>query len=138
MAGTNGCAEPWVTTLVPSDETAGRLAVVRLHETKGQELPRHLHANEDEFLYVLDGVLTLRLGDEMHRLGTGACAFLPRGIEHGYALETAAARLLMLLLPAGLERFFDEVNAMPADAGLERLIIVAARYGLAMTDPEAT
>ncbi len=112
------------------------MAIVEVHERQGNQLPRHLHANEDELIYVLDGVLQVCVGDEKWRVAKGNCMFLPRGIEHGYALETAKARLLIVLVPAGLEGSFGEASTLPTAASRERLITVAARYGIAMTAQE--
>lgn len=125
-----------VVTLIQGKETGGKLAVVEVHERRGNELPRHLHANEDELLYVLEEVLQVCVGKKERRVATGTCLFLPRGIEHGYALETAEARLLVVLVPAGLERFFREVVMWSKPVDLQWLITVAARYGIAMIAQE--
>ena len=138
MAETNDRAARRVMTLVRGEATGGRLAVVELHEVQGHEPPRHLHANEDEIVYVLAGALTVCVGEDVHRATAGACLFLPRGTEHGYAVESGSARLLVVLLPAGFERFFEEADAAPSEAGVERLIAVAARYGVAITGPAPT
>ncbi|MDP9358489.1 MAG: cupin domain-containing protein [Chloroflexota bacterium] len=125
-------------TLVRGDATGGRLAVVELHEVQGQGPPRHLHANEDEIIYVLEGTLTVCVGEDILQATTGTCLFFPRDTEHGYAVESAAARLLVVLTPAGLEGFFGELDAEPSSEGVERLIAVAARYGIAITGPAPT
>ncbi len=124
--------------LLRGDATNGRLAVVELHEVRGHEPPRHLHANEDEIVYVLEGVLTVWVGADAHRATVGSCLFLPRGTEHGYAVESAGARLLVVLAPAGLEGFFAEAGVSRTGTGVERLIGVAARYGVAITGPPPT
>ena len=126
------------TTLLRGDSTSGRLAVVELREARGQEPPRHLHAHEDEIVYVLEGMLTVYVGETAHWASVGSCLFLPRGTEHGYAVESAEARLLVVLVPAGFERFFGEADAAPSEAGIERLIATAARYGVAITGPPPT
>lgn len=124
-----------VTMLVRGDETGGQLAAVELHQAPGQEPPSHIHTNEDEIVYVLEGHLTFWIGDDEHRVVAGACVFLPRGIEHGYAVESEAARLLVVVAPAGSEGCFGEVEATSSPAGIERLIAVAARYGITLTGP---
>ena len=125
-------------TLVRGDQTSGRLAVVELAEVAGHEPPRHLHTNEDEIIYVLEGALTLFVGEDVHKATVGSCSVLTRGTEHSYALESATARLLVVLVPAGLEDFFIEANALQTETGVERLIAVAARYGSAITGPAPT
>src|SRR5262245_26299261 len=44
----------------------------------------HYHRARDEFFYVLEGQMVLRLGDESHLVGTGVFAFVPRGTVHGF------------------------------------------------------
>ena len=123
------------TTLVAGAETGGRLTVVELREVAGREPPRHVHEHEDEVVYVLAGALTFFVGDGEHRAAAGACLVLPRGTEHAYAVESGEARLLVVLTPAGLEGYFAEIDVGDAEASVERVISVAARYGVAITGP---
>ena len=124
-----------LTTLVTGNETGGRLAIIELREVAGREPPRHVHDHEDEIVYVLAGELTFFVGQDEHRAGAGACLVLPKGIEHAYAVESGEARLLVVLAPSGLEGYFAEVEARDAEASVERLISIAARYGVAITGP---
>lgn len=47
---------------------------------------RHWHANEDEFIYVLDGELTLINDQGEHRLTAGMCAGFKAGVANGHRL----------------------------------------------------
>jgi len=77
------------------------LAVFELTTRAGQEPPEHTHATEDEIFYVLEGQVTFRCGGERFDLTDGGCAFLPRGIPHGYEITSAGdARLLVMTAPA--------------------------------------
>ena len=87
---------------------------------------------------MLEGVLTVCVGEDVHRASAGTCLFLPRGTDHGYAVESADARLLVVLAPAGLEGFVGEAEASLGGDGVERLIAMAARYGIAITGPAPT
>ncbi len=126
-----------VSVLIAGEETGGRFALLETVEARGEEPPRHLHHWEDEALYVLDGELAVCLGEEWHRVPAGAAILLPRGMEHGFAVVGAAARLLSVLAPAGFERFYAELAVPdPADRShVERVITVAARYGVEITGP---
>jgi quercetin dioxygenase-like cupin family protein len=78
-----------------------RLAVFELTTRAGEEPPRHTHATEDEIFYVLQGQVAFFCGGERFEVADGGCAFLPRGIEHGYEITNAdEARLLVLTAPA--------------------------------------
>jgi uncharacterized cupin superfamily protein len=95
------------------------------------------HRNEDEIVYVLDGELTYYLGEQEHRARVGSCLFLPRGGEHGFVVETQEAHLLTLVLPARLDGYYLELDEAGREGGvtLERLVTVAARYGVEITGP---
>ena len=125
---------PPVRTLVAGSATGNRLALLEIHESAGCGTARHVHEYEDEVVYVLEGELTFHLGKEVHRVGPGACLVLPRGIEHSYLVESGRARLLLAVTPAGLEGFLEDV-ARTDRVDVERLITVAARYGITITGP---
>ena len=71
---------------------AGGWHVFELTTRAGQEPPEHTHATEDEIFYVLQGQLAFRCGGERFELTDGGCAFLPRGIPHGYQILSAERR----------------------------------------------
>jgi quercetin dioxygenase-like cupin family protein len=123
--------------LLTGKDSGGRLLLVRSLERRGCEPPRHRHRNEDEIVYVLDGELTYYLGEREHRARMGSCLFLPRGGEHGFVVETQEAHVLTLVLPAGLEGYYLELNeaGREDDVTVERLVTVAARYGVEITGP---
>jgi uncharacterized RmlC-like cupin family protein len=54
---------------------------------------------------VLDGELTIQIGDELHLAKQGELAIAPRGVPHTLANQTEApARFLIICTPAGFER----------------------------------
>lgn len=78
-----------------------RLAVAEFTTRAGEEPPDHTHATEDEFFYVLDGTVAFRCGDSRFEVSGGGCVFLPRGIEHGYQINSDGdVRLLVVTAPA--------------------------------------
>ena len=49
---------------VAADQTAGRLSQVHMVERRGAAPPVHMHHDADETLYVIDGEVSVFLGDE--------------------------------------------------------------------------
>ncbi len=97
------------TVLLRGDDTDGHLAVVEI--TGGGRPPLHRHDFEETF-YVLEGELTFQLGEERSTRRAGELAFAPRGIPHTYAnLSGAPARGLIVITPAGFERYFARMAA---------------------------
>jgi uncharacterized cupin superfamily protein len=78
----------------------------------------HYHHGRDEFFYLLEGELVLRIGDEHHTAGPGTFVFIPRETIHGFHNASAErARLLVMHHPSGFERFFDEMQQLAARQG---------------------
>jgi quercetin dioxygenase-like cupin family protein len=109
--------------------------------------PRHVHEGEEEGFYVAAGEVSFQIGDELVKGGAGTFAFVPRGVPHGFRLESADARLLLLLTPgdAGHESLFEEMgeragsHVVPpppsAPPEPERLGEIAARHGTVIVGP---
>lgn len=95
--------------LLRGEETDGHLALVEL-SGRGQP-PLHRH-DFDETFYILEGEITFHLGEERLTRRAGELAFAPRGVPHTYAnLSGAPARVLMVITPAGFERYFARIAA---------------------------
>ena len=106
--------------------------------------PYHMHRNEDESFYVVEGEMTFYVEDERSKGGAGAFVFGPRGILHGFEVNgTEPARILLQNYPAGFEGFPVEVGepakelalppAEPPD--MERLMAIAAKYDIEILGP---
>jgi quercetin dioxygenase-like cupin family protein len=79
---------------------------------------RHLHYDQDEWFYVLEGEFLIEVDQERMRLHPGDSLIAPRGVPHVWAyIGEMRGRILITFLPAGkMEAFFREVtkaNAMP-------------------------
>ena len=81
------------------------------------DTPLHVHENDDELFYVLEGEHIFQVGEEEFRAGPGGIVFAPRGVPHAQRrVVPTEGRLLVLTSPAGLEGFFRELAAAQ-DAG---------------------
>ncbi len=78
------------------------------------ETPCHVHHAEDEAFYVLDGRFTFHVGREVLPAPTGAFAFLPKDVPHGFVCHEETGRLLCLHAPAGAEEEFREMGGPAA------------------------
>jgi mannose-6-phosphate isomerase-like protein (cupin superfamily) len=98
----------------------------------------HLHRNNEETFYVLEGELTVRVGERSITAPVGSFVVIPRGVVHQPSNPAAEpARVLLIFSPSGMEHFFEEaaeqripLQAVPADPDvLERRDAFAAKYG---------
>lgn len=110
----------------------------------GSPGPRpHRHVRHDEVFYVIEGVLTVRMGAACVTAPAGSFVVIPRGVVHQPSNPTdAPVRVLLLFSPGGMDRFFLEaaeqrmpLQAVPTDAGVQaRLTAFTARYGYEFAD----
>jgi mannose-6-phosphate isomerase-like protein (cupin superfamily) len=101
-------------------QTHGDLVQVLIRDSKGAATPLHVHHDTDETFYVIDGSLTIVIGDERIDAAAGDFVLAPRGVPHAFLVTSETIEMLVTCGPAGLEGgidgFFREV-ADPVDGG---------------------
>ena len=74
------------------------------------DTPLHVHTNEDELFYALEGDHLIQVGDEEHLIGPGESAFGPRGVPHAQRRAVPGeGRMLIVITPGGFEGFFRDL-----------------------------
>jgi mannose-6-phosphate isomerase-like protein (cupin superfamily) len=110
--------------LLCAEDSDGSLGAVEMRMGAGEAgPPLHRHRLHAESFYVLEGEMTLRIGDARIADGPGLWATAPAGVPHTLANFSAApARVLCLFSPGGFERRFRRMLASdPERAGLAEL-----------------
>jgi quercetin dioxygenase-like cupin family protein len=87
-------------------ETGGAFLLFEDFMTRGKTTPLHLHANEDETLYVLDGEILVHIDGTDHAVGPHGVAVAPRGVPHAFLVTSPTARVLTLQTPGTAEAFY--------------------------------
>ena len=71
----------------------------------GRVLDAHVHADEDDAFYILEGELTFVFGDELVSAPPGTFVLVPPGVEHGFSNpHERPVRMLNIHAPAGFDR----------------------------------
>jgi mannose-6-phosphate isomerase-like protein (cupin superfamily) len=71
----------------------------------GRELEAHVHDQEDDAFYILEGELTFTFGGEEASAPPGTFVLVPPGVEHGFRNDgDASVRMLNIHAPAGFDR----------------------------------
>ena len=122
-----------------SANTGGGLGLIEKVVPPGFGSPYHVHHNENECFYVLEGQIRFFSGGESWVLGAGGFAFLPREIPHGFRTEgDVASRSLLLATPGGFEEFVSELSTVEPPSGppdMAVLMETAARYKVDILGP---
>jgi mannose-6-phosphate isomerase-like protein (cupin superfamily) len=126
-----------VATKEADEETRGAYAFQEMTVAPGFPwVPSHIHHNEDEAIYVLEGECTVRVGDRIHKLVPGAFVLMPRGIVHTFSNPgTVPARVIVISSPGTVIRYFEEAaalsNASPTgQPDMELLAALASKYDI--------
>jgi quercetin dioxygenase-like cupin family protein len=90
--------------LATGEQTGGAFALVDEQAKRGDSVPLHLHRDDMESFYVLEGELTLFIGEDAPRVRAdrataGSFAHIPGGTVHGFRVESETARYLIFTTP---------------------------------------
>jgi len=101
--------------LVTSDSTDGQIAVFRYTAPGGFAPPRHIHTREDEIFHVLEGEVAFEVDGRRQLAGPGTTVWMPRGVPHGFRIESPVARIIGIITPGEYEHLFRDLG-VPAPA----------------------
>jgi mannose-6-phosphate isomerase-like protein (cupin superfamily) len=144
-----------ISTKVSGEQTAGRLLQVRSTDSRGAAPPLHIHHDADESWYVIDGRLTVIVGDERIEAGPGDFVFGPMGVPHAFLVTSELAETLITFSPAGtkgpsgygVDGFFREAAVPvvpgqappePTEPDPEELARLMMQYGIETVGPPPT
>jgi len=85
--------------------------------------PLHVHHEDDEAWYVLDGALCVRVGDEVAEVPAGGAVLVPRGTPHTYwNPRSRPTRYLLVMTP----RIRALIEALHTGSGADVTEVFAA------------
>ena len=133
--------------LATGEDTNGKYALWEALVPPGGGPPPHVHSREEEGFYVLEGEITLTIGEKRLVASAGMFANMPVGTPHSFKNESSRpAKMLIFVAPAGLERMFFEFGVAlpegsttalpPTKNEIEKLLAIAPRYGIEISVPE--
>ncbi|MFG2328336.1 quercetin 2,3-dioxygenase [Streptomyces sp. NPDC048604] len=131
------------TVKVGAADTGGAMTVMEMTLRAGMGPPPHTH-DCNETIYILEGRMRFRLGDEVVEAGPGSFVHIPAGVwEQPEPLETT--KILSVYQPGGFEEFFAEAgepaasNTLPpmpdGPPNVARIAEIGARYGMQVRAP---
>jgi mannose-6-phosphate isomerase-like protein (cupin superfamily) len=140
---------------ISGEQTGGRLAQILTRDPRGTAPPLHLHHEMDETFYVIDGNVSMFVGDQRIEAGPGDFVFIPMRAPHAFLVTSEWAESLVTCSPAGIEGpagfgiagFFRDVAIPvtpaepppePRTADPAELARRMALYGIEMLGPPPT
>lgn len=128
-----------ITAKLTSQETDGDNYVFEVVSPPGAGIPPHVHQQEDEVIYIADGVYEIFLNGEIYQAQPGDWLHFPRFIPHGFQnVGIKPGRTLWVVTPGGnFEEFFAELGALPADQppDMAKVVEIFGRYDIEILPP---
>lgn len=128
--------------LVSGEQTGHQFCLFENSSGGQTTTPIHVHAGDDETVYVIEGQLTAIVDGETRTLAPGESLFLKRGIPHQLMNPgNQPARYILIGTPSVFERFLAEAGrelrkgeaaGPPTAADIERLSTAAPRFGITL------
>src|SRR3954454_3405862 len=133
------------TVRIGRDDTDGQYGMLEIAVPEGLGSPWHVHPEEDEWFYVLEGAMNFWVGETHHILRAGSFAFGPKNVPHTFYAEPGGAKALVGFAPMQFEGFLREVGEPAPERVLSprpegppdvaRLIPIAKRNGFEILRP---
>jgi quercetin dioxygenase-like cupin family protein len=96
--------------------------------------PLHTHAAQEDSFYVVEGVLTVQLGDDVVELGAGDFATAPPGVPHSVTnahADQRACRVAFLMTPGiGFDEYIGQIDQVAGSGDADALEQLHAQYGV--------
>ncbi len=116
------------------EETGGAYSILEAEQPAGgTPAPLHVHADDDELIYVLEGTMTIEAGRESVQAAAGSLVFFPRGVSQRFWNDgPGPARYLAIYSPPGAENYVVGVDRLDRQSAEfpERLAALRESFGL--------
>jgi len=101
--------------------------------------PLHVHAVQEDTFFVIEGVLTAQLDDDVVELGPGDFATAPPGVAHSLTNarpDQPACRLANLMTPGiGFDRYIGQIEEVATSGDPEAMARLNAEFGVEVVGP---
>jgi quercetin dioxygenase-like cupin family protein len=133
-----------ITIKASAEQTGGRFSLVEFLSPEGIATPLHVHRDDDETFYIIEGELTFYLEDgQPIPASAGSLVHVTGEAVHAYQVDSETARYLIITTPQH-ERFFRAAFGDPAPSrtlppegplDMERIGAAAGEYGVEILGP---
>ncbi len=135
-----------VTVHLAMAENAGGISITEHLLPTGFGPPYHVHRDEDETFYVLDGEIRCKQADRVLNAKAGEVVHLARGIPHGFKVVSPDGARLLIVSTGGFEAMLRAASMVAASVSLpepreptpemqSRLAQICAENGIELLGP---
>jgi quercetin dioxygenase-like cupin family protein len=94
-----------VTLKAAGEQTSGRFALTEFVNPAGFASPLHVHHDEHEAFYILEGTAQVHCGDEAFSVAPGSFVLLPKGIPHWHQVSPDAPMRSLVMTTGQFDQY---------------------------------
>ena len=122
------------------EQTGGVVTAFESFPAPGEGPPLHIHQEDNEVIYFLDGEFRMKVDDVVRNAPAGSFVFIPKGVPHTWqSVGDVPGRLLVIFVPgtAGMEQFFERFAAHAAGdpSAAEAFVALGKAAGMMVVGP---
>ena len=104
--------------LLTTEATCGATSVIAAWHKPGEGPPDHAHFKQEEFLFIIEGLYEVTVGDETATAGPGSIVFIPRNVVHRFKnVGDITGRMLGWSLPGGQDHYLKAISELASGGG---------------------
>jgi quercetin dioxygenase-like cupin family protein len=108
-----------VKVLLSTEATGGAISVLMGRIKPGEGPGDHVHFNQEEIFFIVEGTFELTVGGQTTTAGPGTIVFIPRNVVHRFKnICDTTGCMLDWTLPGGQDHYFKAISELGASAGL--------------------
>lgn len=121
---------------ISAKDSGGQLTVLEYVGFEKIGPPLHVHFDQDETFYVIEGEYLFVLDGERFKLSAGDTIFLPRKVPHTWVQLSDKGKLVYFLQPSGqMEEFFKKMNTLQGPPTPELIQEIHLAHGMKVVGP---
>jgi quercetin dioxygenase-like cupin family protein len=108
-----------VKVLLSTEATGGAISVLMGRIKPGEGPGDHVHFNQEEIFFIVEGTFELTVGGQTTTAGPGTIVFIPRNVVHRFKnICDTTGCMLDWTLPGGQDHYFKAISELGASGGL--------------------
>jgi len=101
--------------LLTTEATGGAISVLMGWLKPGEGPSDHVHFNQEEIFFIVEGTYEMTVGDQTSRAGPGTIVFIPRNVVHRFKnVGDTTGCMLDWSLPGGQDHYFKAICELAA------------------------
>ena len=125
--------------LLTTEATGGAISVLMGWHKPGEGPPDHVHFNQEEMFFIVEGTYELTIDGRASTAGPGAIVFIPRNVVHRFKnVGETTACMLDWTLPGGQDHYFKAISDLAAGDGFtgEKVMEISNKFDTNFPAPE--